>query len=438
VTARAIASPGADLVEVKHGITRRLNALLSPLNDRLLGQQIRAAEIYEQILAEPGVRYADGLKLKIEDTPEANVVDLLRDPHQPRCWFAVTGTALHRSLDDGDSWSIEFQRDGFTPRFLRRHPSIPGLLVLGVAKPKGSAIFVSSDLAETWSEPLAQFNSELFDAAWVDRSGNPTLLLATGEGLRQFTPGSDSGPSPVVVDKAIDTKGFYSVVSKVSPSGVIAVATVARGGGAGGGGVYLSALGGLPDTFHLIGLKDKDIRHLAVQSTGGRDFLWATLGAEAEEQGEGASRIELRASGQDDPGGFVSFNVGWQGGSCEALAFADSVAFGASNRAGVLSLDVNDAKPAWRAVKIDAGLPIRDTKRLLEEVDAVAAGARADQPPIVLSGGPRGVHRSSDGGVTYECVSIDTFTDRVPLPPGWLYAAGDHEIDVIRETEAST
>ena len=436
VDARVVTAPGADLVEVEHGILRRINALLSPLNDRPLGQQVRASEVYEQILAEPGVRYADGLKFTIDGAPSENVNDLLRDPHQDRCWFAVTATAVHRSLDDGESWSVEFQRDGFRPTFVRRHPSIAGLMVLGAAKAKGSAIFVSPDLGETWGDPVAQFNSELYDAAWVDRAGSPTLLLATAEGLRQFTPDGDGGPAPVVVDKTVDAKGFYSVVSKVSPSGVIAVAVVARGGGAGGGGVYLSSLGGLSDTFHLIGLKDKDVRHLAVQSTGARDFLWATLSAEAEEQGEGGFRIELRATGQDDPGGFVLFNVGWAGGSCEALAFADSIAFGASNRAGVLTLDVNEAKPTWRAVKLDAGLPLRgDAKRLLETVDALAAAPRAGQSPIVLSGGPRGVHRSVDNGVTFEPVSLEIFSDRVPLPRGWLYAPGEHHLEIVRETE---
>lgn len=438
VAAQVTPSPGADLVELERGIQRRLNALLSPLYDRPLGRKLLASEVYEQILAEPGVRYAQDLKFTIDGMPKADVSDLLRDPHQDHTWFAVTAAALHRSLDDGDSWSIEFQRDGFKPRFVRRHPSIPGLMVLGATKQRGSAIFLSRDLAENWGEPVAQFNSELFDAAWVDRAGDPTLLLATAEGLRQFIPGSDTGPSPVVVAKDVDSKGFYAVASQVSPSGVIAVAVAARGGGGGAGGIYLSSLGGISNTFHLIGLKDKDVRHLAVQSTGGRDFLWATVAAEAEEQGEGALRIELRASGEDDPGGFIAFNLGWQGGTCEALAFADSIAFAASNRAGVLSVDVNEAKPAWRAVKLDAGLPLRgDTRlRLLETVDAVAAAARTGEPPVVLSGGPRGVHRSVDGGVTFACISEETFTDRAPLPPGWLYAAGTHHIEILRETDS--
>ena len=435
VSARVMTAPGADPVEVEHGVLQRLNALLSPLADRPLGQQVRASEIYEQMLGEPGVRYADSLVLTIKDTPKADILGLVRDPHQDHCWFAVASDALYRTLDDGESWSIAFRRDGLHPHFVRSHPSIPGLIVLGAAKDKGTAVFLSEDLGESWGEPIAEFDAELFDAAWVDRSGKPTLILAAGDGLRQMTPGGDSAPSPLIVDKAVDSKGFYSVVSNVSPSGVIAVAAVARGGGGGAGGIYLSSLGGLSETFHLIGLKDKDIRHLAVQKTGSRDFLWAALEAEAEEQGQGALRIELRANGQDDPGGFVPFKLGWDGGSCEAIAFADAEVFAASNRAGVFSLNVDDAKPSWTAVKIDAGLPIRDTKRLLETVDALAAEARPAQSSIVMSGGPRGVYRSSDGGVTFANVSGETFTDRVPIPRGWLYVSGQHKITVVSDNE---
>jgi hypothetical protein len=440
VAVQVTPAPGADLVEVERGIQRRLNTLLSPLYDRPLGQQLRVAEVYEQILAEPGVRYAQDLTFTIGGMPKGEVDDLLRDPHQDRCWFAVTADALHRSLDDGDSWSIEFQRDGYKPKFVRRHPTIPGLMILAAAKSKGTAIFLSHDLAENWGEPVAQFSSDLFDAAWVDRADNPTLLLATAEGLRQFTPGSDS-PSPVVVSKDVDSKGFYAVVSKVSPAGIIAVAVAARGGGGGGGGIYLSSGGGISNSFHLIGLKDKDVRHLAVQSTGARDYLWATVAAEAEAEGQGALRIELRATGEDDPGGFVPFNLLWKGGTCMGLAFADSLVFAGSNRAGVLTLNVNDAKPSWREFNISGGLPMRpeaktDTKRLLETVDAVAAAARTGEPAIVFSGGPQGVHRSLNGGLTFASISQDVFTDRAPLPPGWLYAAGTHQITIVRETDS--
>jgi len=51
------------------------------------------------------------------------------------------------------------------------------------------------------------------------------------------------------------------------------------------------------------------------------------------------------------------------------------------------------------------------------------------------SGNDASLDRSIDGGVIYECISLETFSDRVPLPRGWLYAAADHQIDVVRETD---
>jgi hypothetical protein len=235
----------------------------------------------------------------------------------------------------------------------------------------------------------------------------------------------------VIVDKTLDTRGFYAVTASVSASGVIAVAVAARADG----GVYLSSQGGVSETFQPIGLKNKDVRMLAVQSTAARTFLWATIGAEAGEQGEGAYRLELRASGANDPDGFQPFNIGWQGGSCECLAFADALVVAGSNRAGVLTMDASATKPAWTPVKLDAGLPIRDTERLLEVVDTIAAATVPGKPPIILSGGVRGVHRSLDGGATYTLASSSTFTDHVPLPARWLYCAGTHQISLIHDQD---
>ncbi len=101
----------------------------------------------------------------------------------------------------------------------------------------------------------------------------------------------------------------------------------------------------------------------------------------------------------------------------------------------MLKLDVSVDKPAWVPVRLDAGLPIRDTERLLEVVAAVAAAPVANRPPIVLSGGVRGVHRSLDGGVTFALASSPSFTDRVPLPARWLYCAGEHKITIVDDLD---
>lgn len=427
VAARVVISREEDAPGVEARLRRRLNRLFSPLREEPFGRVLRASDVYEAMLADPGVRYADQLRLTIGEAPDRDVADLVRDPHQPRTWFAASSQSLHRSLDDGGTWSVVFQAAGDRPLFVRRHRDRPGLVALGVARKAGGAIHVSRDCGETWKLDAAVFNSEVSDADWIDRDGVPLLLIATQEGLRQFKPGGDAGPAPVVVDKARDTKGFYAVTASTSPSGVVSVVVAARVKG----GVYISTLGGVSDSFRPIGLVDKDIRSLSVQRFNARDFLWAAAAAEAGQQGTGAFRLELRSGGADDPEGFKPFNVGWQGGSCEALAFADQWVFAGSNRGGVLALDTTAATPAWRPAPLDAGLPIRDTERLLHVVSCVAAAPSRGAPPLVFAGGPMGVYRSLDGAARFTSASSTVFTDRIPLPPNWLYCADQHHLSVV-------
>lgn len=427
VAARVVVSREEDAPAVEARLRVRLNKLFSPLRDEPFGQVLRASDVYEAMLADPSVRYADQLRLTIGEAPDRDVADLLRDPHQARTWFAATNLGLHRSLDDGNTWSTVFKADGDRPLFVRRHRDRPGLLALGVVRKAGGAIHVSRDCGETWKTEAAVFNSDVSDADWVDREGSPLLLIATGEGLRQLKPFGDAGPAPVVVDKARDTKGFYAVTTSVSSAGVVQVAVAARVKG----GVYLSALGGVSESFHPIGLVNQDIRSLTVQRFNARDFLWAAAAAEAGQQGSGAFRVELRSGGADDPEGFKPFNIGWQGGSCEGLAFADQWAFAGSNRGGVLALDTTAAAPSWRAAPLDAGLPIRDTERLLHVVSSVAAAPVAGGAPMVFAGGPMGVYRSLDGAQHFATTSATVFTDRIPLPPNWLYCADQHHLSVV-------
>lgn len=435
VSVRVVVGSEADAAKVEHGVRQRINTLFSPMRGLPFGQQLRASEAYERILNEPGVRYADQMSFAISETPSKDVVDLVCDPAQAGVWFAVTKTEVNRTLDDAESWSTVFRPDTPAkgePRFIRRHPGRPGLAVLGVGiGTTSSMLLLTEDLGESWSAPVVTFNSELHDAAWIERDGKPMLLLATGEGLRQFIPGGGSGPAPVIVDKTVDTGGFYAVVASTSPSGVISVAVAAKASK----GVFLSSAGGVSATFKKVGLDNKDVKVLAVQSAAARTFLWATIGAEAGEQGEGAFRLELRADGAQDPEGFKSYNIGWQGGSCEGIAFAEGLVVAGSNRAGLLSLDIAAAKPAWTAVKPDGGLPIRDTERFFEVVAAVAANVTPGAPPMIFSGGTRGVHRSLDGGRSFALASAATFADRVPLPARWLYCVGDHTITVVQDQD---
>ncbi|MBW8725566.1 MAG: baseplate J/gp47 family protein [Inquilinus limosus] len=429
VSARIVVGRQEDAAAVETRLQRRLNLLFSPLRDRPFGRVIRVSDVYEALLSEPGVQYADGITLAIDEAPSRDVQDLVRDPHQPRTWFAVAADGLHRSLDDGDSWARILAGPDETVRFVRRDPDRPGLLAAGVLRGTNGAIHISRDCGETWTRNVATFEFPVTDAVWITRAGLSELVIAAERGLFRIQPGNDSGPVAVkVVDAATDDRGFYAVAAVTSPSGVVMVAAAARMKG----GVFLSSAAGLSDTFRPIGLKDKDVRVLAVQRYNARDTLWAGISAEAGQQGEGAARIELRVTGEDDPEGWKRVNLGWQGGSCEGLAFADATVFAGSNRAGVLILDSGAAAPSWEASRLGSGLPIRDKDRLWQPVTAVAAAPPAVGGGItVMAGGPVGVCRSIDGSRTFVPVSAAVFNDRAPLPRDWLYCAGSHAVTVV-------
>ena len=97
-------------------MTRRLNQLLSPLGDWPFGKTLRVSDVYEAILDDPGVRFAEQITLTTELGPEGDTARLFADPHQPRCHYALMADGLYRSLDYATSWEREplerLARDG--------------------------------------------------------------------------------------------------------------------------------------------------------------------------------------------------------------------------------------------------------------------------------------------------------------------------------------
>jgi hypothetical protein len=429
VRAKVVVSREEDPAAVKLRLERGLNRLFSPLRrDAAFGRSLKGSDVYEVLLAEPGVRYASDVRLVIGEAPNANVRDLTRDPHQPKTWFAATAAALHRTLDDGDSWSTVFLRAGEQPVFLRRHPERPGLAALGVLRGKAAAVHVSADCGETWRE-AAVFDSVIWDAAWIPGGTEPTVIVATDHGLRRFRVDEATAPTPVAADPEIDARGYYAVTARASGSGVVWVAAAAKMLG----GVHVSAAGGASGTFRLAGLAKKDVRNLLIDTAGGREMLWGGAEAEAGQPGEGAFRLELAAGAQG--GAFAPFNVGWQGGSCEALAVVGDILFAGSNRGGVLRLDTAAAEPAWSPGPINGGLPRREDGRPLEVVTSLAAASTPEGRPLVFAGGPLGVYRSDDGARQFAESSAVSFKERAPLPANWLYCAAAHELAVVSEDE---
>ena len=138
---------------------------------------------------------------------------------------------------------------------------------------------------------------------------------------------------------------------------------------------------------------------------------------------------------QDPPEGWQAFDKNWLGGSCVELAFQDTKIFAGTYDAGVLWLERRGDQESWNAPDINCGLPQVSREHPLERVDALAADLQRD---VLLTGGKSGVFRSRDSGVHYESSSRKIFTDKVTLPPDWLFCSGEHEIEVSTEREKRT
>jgi hypothetical protein len=274
----------------------------------------------------------------------------------------------------------------------------------------------------------ARFAMRIQGAAWSRSDGDASLFLATNKGLFVYDPLSEDAPRRLFVLENDDEIGFWDVAVSAPVAGAMTLA-VAAGRRR---GVWLSTGDSASRRFLLTGLGAADIRVLEVQNHGGRSFLWAGHAAEAGASGEGCARLELRGA-EIDPAGWRPVREGWKGGSCEALAFASELVFAGTNRGGVLQATTTLLDRGWTSGSIDSGLPLRDTERLLHEVEGVAARGEAGGPATVMACGPRGVFRSRDGGGTWLEATRTVLEESVALSEGWLPASADHVIDVRTE-----
>lgn len=311
----------------------------------------------------------------------------------------------------------------------------PGLLVLAVQSGDDICLHVSRDAGENWAE-AARFDFAVYDVCLVDRYGEDLFLIATAKGLYELQ--ASQAPAPVAAAKEIDGDGCYAVAFWKSRSGTSNVYVAARGRG----GIFRSSRAGASGSFTPAGLNDVDVRKLFIEERDGRCFLWAPAGSEAGEPGKGAFRLELRGTGEPDASGWVALTDGWQGGSCEGLAFAGRYVLAGSNRSGILTLDHSEDPPRWQEGGIDSGLPHRSRERLFEPVLALGShpagknGATNEAPAVLLAAGPAGVYRGLGDG-HFENASQTVFADRAPLPPGWLYCSGEHQVKLTVEGEGS-
>ena len=433
--ARVVAHREENIDALRARVLERLYRTINPMSWRF-GTALRASHIYDIILAEPGVNYVDSVRLLVDEVPDRSVERVAVDAFQPHTWYAASGAALFRSLNDGDGWERAEQFPDEIVGPVRVHPKRPGLLALAsrlTGDKAGSGLRISFDCGESW--PLAVFPAfEIEDLAWTVREGAPFLLLATSVGLYEYAPRPGATPDQILVDANQPDLGFYAIaVSSDDLRGVRVVVAAQEKGG-----VFLCNDQGKPTTFHPIGLKDQDVRVLEVQYVGAASFIWAGFAAEGDDPGTGCARAELLGDLLSTDN-WQTYSKGWRearSGSCWSLAFVGWTVYAGCDNAGVLRVDASRGQldAAWTAPAIGCGLPTRGRERIFQRVRSVAANPKTG---LLLAATSVGIYRSSDGGVNYESCSRQEQQERVTLPETWLFCSGTHEIEVKSEDEAT-
>jgi Baseplate J-like protein len=444
VSARIVVRREEDAQSVKERVTTRLNQTINPLPTALnstgwvFGQALRASNVFDIALREPAVRWVDRVKLQVQEVP-TRVNFLAADQFQASTWYASSESTLFRSLNDGESWEpVRVFSEGPIDR-VRPHPERPGLLAVSTRLPDGSGshVHVSDDCGETWSFPEQVLAFQVEDLAWTQRDTAPVLLLASDKGLYELVIGPNASPVQVLVDPDNQARPLYAATTARDLEGRVFVVVAAQSAG----GLFLSYDGG---PFRRIGLQGDDIRVLAVQRDGPRQFLWAGEAAPGgDDPGQGCFSWELLTGGADPPDGWHTYSNGWTGGSVRGIAFQGTTVLASSHHAGVLRIDAQAPNAAWHVPDIGCGLPLRDRERFLfQAVDTVAtdpagrlvmAGVVAPDAGGDAAAALHGIFRSSDGGEHYQRVSGNEFTEMVQLPATWLFCSAEH--DIVVETE---
>jgi hypothetical protein len=424
------------LLDRLHGIISPVPTAVNPTGWRF-GQVLRAFNIQEVLSSEPGVSYAEDIRMVVENAPGSGVRSLAveRPPRAAavgahavlRPCFAASGGELYRTVNDGDGWERAAALEGKNLEVVAVNPYQPGLVATVARTPDDyhtSFLHVSWDSGENWMS-IGRTEFRIHGLAWTVRDRAPTLLLATERGLYEHSLDPDAGPVQVEVDPTAPDGSVVAVASTIDIRGSITVA------GALGDrkGVVLSLDAGKSGSFETIGLTDSPVRVLAFQHDGPRTFLWAGFAAEGDDPGDGCRRVDV-TGGVPSAQAWSNPAAGWTGGTCYGIAFFEGHAVAASHRSGVARLPLGTRDAEWQEPGMDCGLPPRDKGRF-EPVFATAA-----DDGVLLVGGPSGVFRSRDG-VRFHSVSGTEFRETVTLPETWLFCSGSHQLilEVAGEAE---
>ncbi|MFF1830307.1 putative baseplate assembly protein [Paenarthrobacter sp. NPDC058040] len=454
VDARIVVRPDEDAEAVKSRIVGRLSEGISPLSPDPqsygsgFGRPLRVSNLYRAMEeAEPGVQYVDRVRLEVDKVPDTDAVALVQAEGQDNTWFVAQDGMLFRTTNAADGWEAcaEFGAGDAvagseetvraiapfrSPAPGRAGPERhPGMVAVSTVTGTGSRIYISDDLGESWRK-TAELGFVVADLCWVDRQGEPLLLLAGERGLYELPVTEGAIPVQNVVDTSQPDRGFYAVDALVDIRGRTGVVVAAEASA----GVWLSPDAGTAGSFKQVKAAGEDIRCLTVQYDGGASYVW--LGrAVPEGTGTGCLRLKIDELGRTDfdqqfMDSWEQFSAGWTGGSCWGVHVMGNAAYAATQSGGVLRLQLGQATAQWSVPDVNCNLPLRDRTRF-EPVRSVSGSVLADGSALVLAAGPKGVYRSKDSAVSWESCTRRVVEDVVTLPDTWLFCSGDHRIEVV-------
>ena len=453
VDARIVVRPDEDAEAVKSRIVGRLSEGISPLSPDSssygsgFGKPLRVSNLYRAMEeAEPGVQYVDRVRLEVDKVPDSDAVSLVQAEGQDKTWFVAQGGTLFRTTNAADGWeacadfgdpsggdqaeeTVRAIAPFRSPAPGRLGPERhPGMVAVSTVTGTGSRIYLSEDLGESWRR-AAELGFVVADLCWVDRQGEPLLLLAGERGLYELPMSQGAIPVQNVVDTSQPDRGFYAVDALVDVRGRTGVVVAAEASA----GVWLSPDAGTADSFKQVKAAGEDIRCMTIQYDGGASYVW--LGrAVPEGAGTGCLRLKIDELGRTDfdesfMNSWEQFSTGWTGGSCWGVHVMGDAAYAATQSGGVLRLQLGQASAQWSVPDVNCNLPLRDRTRF-EPVRSVS-GAILGGKPVVLAAGPKGVYRSWDNAVQWESCTRRVVEDVVTLPDTWLFCSGEHRIEVV-------
>lgn len=485
VSAKVVATPSEDPETVLARVMQRLERTISPLpeGERIwpFGRALRISDVYEMLLADPGVRYAEDVRLLVDEVPDAPSETVAADPHLHGLWYAGSGPHLFRSQNDGESWE-NLGLQGFLPNDLvpfevpavapNSEPRHAGLVAVAVNAQQGSrtvaAVLVSDSTGEGWEHWFTITPSgdavavQVKGLAWIDRGGHPVLLVASTQGLYARTWGVRAGAELTPIAGKV-SRGCASVSSLRMPDGstLVAVglllsaeqpqtevylATLNPAAGEGEEAWAPAAIKQvLDDGWRPMGRSGEVLfRVVRLERVLSRAYLWFGVAVPGSQNQNAVWRAEL-ATGRDGAyginGQWAQYGNDYEAGSCYDLAFCDGKVWAATSRRGLLCANHPSREaPTWRAYGAEEGLPARPDGRGLFDVQAVATRPASQQDlwapgeSVVMVGGPRGVLRGR--GEDPRFVSrAEHRVETVSLPPSGLFCSGAHEIEVTRTDE---